>query len=120
MDISGRIAEMKSQPDFKKNVGMILVHNGVVRAWSRQDGRDVVALEVKPDLAKIEEIRQEFLQKPGIFNIVIEPLEGRFEPGDDLLYIIVAGDVRENVKPVLAKVLDRVKAGPIQKKEIMA
>ena len=120
MDISKRIAEMKTTPDFKANVGMVLVHNGVVRAWSRNDGQNVVALEVKPDLAKIEEIRQEFLQKPGIFDIVIEPLEGRFEPGDDLLYIIVAGDIREHVKPVLAEVLDRVKAGPIKKKELMA
>ena len=120
MDISRRIAEMKTQPDFKEKVGMVLVHNGVVRAWSRQDGRAVVALDIKPDLAKIEEIRLEFIQKPGIFDIVIEPLEGRFEPGDDLLYIIVAGDVRENVKPVLAEVLDRVKAGPISKKGIMA
>ena len=120
MDISQKISEMKSHPDFKANVGMVLVHNGVVRAWSRKDGRNVVALEVKPDLAKIEEIRQEFLRRPGIFDIIIDPLEGRFEPGDDLLYIIVAGDVRENVKPVLAEVLDRVKAGPISKREIMA
>jgi len=120
MDISLRIAEMKSHPDFKVNVGMVLVHNGVVRAWSRKDGREVVALEVRPDQAKIEEIRQEFLQQTGIFDIVIEALEGRFEPGDDLLYIIVAGGVRENVKPVLVEVLDRVKAGPISKKEIMA
>ena len=50
MDISKRIAEMKTNPDFKANVGMLLVHNGVVRAWSRNDGQNVVALEVKPDL----------------------------------------------------------------------
>lgn len=120
MDISRRIAEMKTHPDFKNKVGMVLVHNGVVRSWSRKDGREVVALEVSPDFARIEEIRQEFLQRPGIFDIVIEPLAGRFEPGDDLLYIIVAGDIRENVKPVLAEVLDQVKAGPISKQEIMA
>jgi len=120
MDISQRIAELKKQPGFTDKVGMVLVHNGVVRSWSRQDGQEVVALEVKPDLAAVEAIRQEFLKKPGIFEIIIEPLAGRFVPGDDLLYIIVAGDVRENVKPVLAEVLDRVKAGPIAKREIMA
>ena len=53
-------------------------------------------------------------------DIIIEALAGRFVPGDDLLYIIVAGDVRENVKPVLAEVLDRVKAGPVTKREIIA
>ena len=120
MDISKRIAELKKEPGFRAGVGMILVHNGVVRAWSRKDGREVVALEVTPDLEAIEMIRQDCLTRPGIFSIVIEALEGRFVPGDDLLYIIVAGDLRENVKAVLAEVLDRVKAGPITKREIMA
>jgi len=120
MDISQRIAELKKTPGFAENVGMVLVHNGVVRAWSRKDGKKVVGLEVTPDLEKIEAIRREFLKKDGIFDIVIEARAGRFQPGDDLLFIIVAGDVRENVKPVLADLLDRVKAGPIAKKEIYA
>ena len=121
MDISKRIAEMKQQPGFKENVGMILIHNGTVRGWSRNENKkEVVAIEVTPDYEKIEAIRQEFLQREGIFDIVTEPLSGRFEPGDDLLYLIVAGDIRENIKPVLAELLDRVKAEAIQKKEIMA
>lgn len=39
-------------------------------------------------------------------------------PGDDPLFIIVAGDVRENVKPVLAKLLDRIKAEAVTKRGI--
>lgn len=120
MDISKTIAKMKENPAFAENVGMVLVHNGTVRAWSRKDHSDVVALEVTPDLAKIEEIRQEFLKMEGIFDIVIEALTGRFMPGDDLLYIVVAGDIRENVKPALADLLDRVKAEAVTKKEIKA
>lgn len=119
MDISKRIKQMKSTPGFVDNVGMVLVHNGVVRAWSRDDKKGVKCLEVTPDYEEIENIRQEFLNKPGIFDIVVEAKEGRFIPGDDLLYIIVAGDIRENVKPVLADLLDRVKSGPIRKKEII-
>lgn len=120
MDISKRIAEMKQQPGFNDNVGMILIHNGTVRSWSRQDRKEVVALEVTPDLAKIESIRQEFLKRDGIYDIVAEAKTGRFQPGDDLLYLIVAGDIREHIKPVLAELLDRVKAEAISKKEIMA
>ena len=37
MDISKTIAELKARPDFNDNVGMILVHNGTVRGWSRKD-----------------------------------------------------------------------------------
>lgn len=77
-----------------------------------------MGLEVTPDFAKISELRQEYLQRPGIFDILIEARSGRFIPGDDLLFIIVAGDLRENIKPVLSDLLDRVKAEAITKKEI--
>lgn len=110
---------MKQHPEFAENVGMILVHNGVVRAWSRKDRQGVKCLEVTPDYVKIESIRQEFLRKEGIFDIIIEAKSGRFKPGDDLLFIIVAGDIRENVKPVLADLLDRIKAEAVAKKEIV-
>lgn len=119
MDISKTIAEMKKNPEFAQNVGMLLVHNGVVRAWSRQSRDQVEYLEVTPDQQKVEEIRQEFLQREGIYDIIVEAKEGRFLPGDDLLFIIVAGDIRENVKPVLADILDRIKSEAITKKEIV-
>ena len=118
MDISQRIAEMKQQPGFQDNVGMILIHNGVVRNWSRKDKSKVKALEVTPDLNKIEAIRQELLQREGIFDIAIEAHGGEFQPGDDLLFLIVAGDLRENIKPVLSELLDRVKSEAIAKREI--
>ncbi len=120
MDISKTIQQLKQHPEFRKNVGMILIHNGVVRNWSRKDRAQVVALEVTPDLDKIEEIRQEYLQSEGIFEIIVEAHSGTFQPGDDLLFIIVAGDIRENIKPVLAELLDRIKAEAVSKKEIMA
>ncbi len=120
MDISKRIAEMKKQPGFQDNVGMILIHNGTVRSWSRADRKSVTALEVTPDLEKIESIRQDLLKRDGIYDIVTEARTGLFQPGDDLLFLIVAGDIRENIKPVLAELLDRVKSEAISKKEIMA
>jgi molybdopterin synthase catalytic subunit len=119
VDISRKIAEMKKDPLFAQNVGMILIHNGVVRAWSRKDKSQVQTIEVMADFKKIEQIRKEYEQKPGIYKIIIEAREGTFKPGDDLLFIIVAGDIRENVKPVLAEVLDKVKKEAISKKEII-
>lgn len=118
MDITQAVADLKNKPGFKDNVGMILIHNGVVRNWSRQDKAKVTTLEVTPDFAKIEVLRQEYLQREGIFDIVIEAHEGKFSPGDDLLFIIVAGDLRENIKPVLSELLDRVKAEAVTKREI--
>lgn len=118
MDISQAIQKLKERPGFKDNVGMVLIHNGVVRNWSRKDHQEVSALEVTPDLNKIEEIRQEYMKSDGIYEILIEAKSGTFQPGDDLLFIVVAGDVRENIKPVLSDLLDRIKSEAITKKEI--
>jgi len=120
MDISKTIAELKKRPDFTDNVGMILIHNGTVRNWSRTDHNQVTALETVVDAGLIEKLRQEYKKKPGIYEIIVEAHSGRFQPGDDLLFIIVAGDLREHIKPVLAELLDRIKAEAISKKEVMA
>ncbi len=120
MDISKTIADLKQRPDFNDNVGMILIHNGVVRNWSRQDHSEVSGLQTKVNHQLVEQLRQEYLKKPGIYEIIIETESGSFQPGDDLLFIIVAGDLRENIKPVLSDLLDRVKAEAITKKEFAA
>ncbi|OQY24006.1 MAG: molybdenum cofactor biosynthesis protein [Desulfobacteraceae bacterium 4572_35.2] len=118
MDISKTIAELKKDPDFANNVGMVLVHNGIVRGWSRADGAAICQMEVVSDLDKIEQIRQDIENMDGIFKVVIEARSGLMIPGDDVLFLVVAGDIRENVKPALALLLDRVKAEGVSKKEV--
>ncbi|WP_045216328.1 molybdenum cofactor biosynthesis protein MoaE [Desulfonatronovibrio magnus] len=118
MDISKAISELKKEPGFTDNVGMLLVHNGVVRSWSRKDRSSVSKIEVIPNFNKIEEIRQQFEKRTGIFRIVVHANQGVLKPGDDLLFIIVAGDIRENVKPVLSDILDTLKKDAITKKEM--
>lgn len=117
MDITKTINEMKKEPGFADNVGMVLVHNGVVRGWSRKDRSNVEHIDVSPDNEKIEIIRKEFENKPGIYRVAVEAKSGRLKPGDDLLFIIVAGDIRENVKPVLSDLLDRIKSEAVKKTE---
>ena len=117
MDISLEIAELKKKPGFTEKVGMVLVHNGVVRARSRQGGKPVDRLEVCPDQTKIEAICKELSQRPGIFSVTAQAKCGVFTPGDDLLFIIVAGDIRENVTPTLIDALNRIKSEAIGKSE---
>jgi molybdopterin synthase catalytic subunit len=120
VDISKTIAELKKDPAFAQNVGMILVHNGVVRGWSRKEGQpEVTAVDISVDRAKLEALRREYEQRPGIFRVVVEARDGHLQVGDDVLFIVVAGDIRENVKPVLADLLDRIKAEAFKKQEIM-
>jgi len=117
MDISKAIAELKKRPGFTEKVGMVLVHNGVVRATRRADSAPVTRLEVRPDQAKIDAICAELSQRPGIFAVQATALSGTFAPGDDLLFIIVAGDFRENVAPMLVEALNRIKAEAVGKTE---
>lgn len=120
MDITKAIADLKKDPGFKENVGMVLVHNGVVRGWSRKDRSTVTDIEITPDYEKMEQIRQEIEAREGIWRVVVKANQGRMQPGDDVLFLIVAGDIRENVKSALADLLDRVKAEAVSKKEILA
>lgn len=120
MDINKALADLKKEPGFTENVGMILVHNGIVRGWSRADRAEVTGIEITPDYEKMEEIRQEIESREGIFRAVAHANAGKMVPGDDVLFLIVAGDIRENVKAALADFLDRVKAEAVTKKEIFA
>lgn len=120
MDISKAIAELKTEPGFTENVGMVLVHNGVVRGWSRGSHETVRAIAIEPDHRKMEKIRRELEQRPGIFRIKAEAKAGTLKPGDDILFLIVAGDIRENVKRVFAELLDRIKSEAVIKQEYLA
>lgn len=120
MDISKKIAELKEDPKFAENVGMVLVHNGVVRGWSRGDHSEVTSIDISVDHEKAEQVRREIEQMEGIYKVVMEARSGLMKPGDDVLFLVVAGDIRENVKPALALMLDRIKAEAVTKKEHFA
>ena len=121
MNIQEQINSWKQDPDFIKNVGMILCHNGIVRGTRRGDRKEVVSVRVTPDYDKIEAIRAEFESNaPGIYRVAVEAHGGELKPGDDLLYILVAGDIRENVKAALSELLDRIKSEAVGKEELLA
>jgi molybdopterin synthase catalytic subunit len=118
MNIANMLEEVKKHPDFEK-VGMILCHNGVVRATTR-DGRKVTGLKVSVDHAKLEQILIEQSQKPGIVDIQVNIVENKdLAVGDDIMHLVVAGDIRENVISVLRETLDAVKAKVTQKTEYL-
>ena len=116
MSIANILDEIKKHPDFEK-VGMILCHNGVVRATTR-DGRRVKGLTVAVDHAKLEQIVMEQSQKPGIVDIRVNIVENKnLAVGDDIMHLIVAGDIRENVISVLTQTLDAIKKKVTKKTE---
>lgn len=120
MAIEDMVRSIKAEEGFSDNVGMILIHNGVVRGWSRQNRQAVTGVEVRPNREAIDALVREFEARPGIFRILARAESGTLAVGQDLLTLVVAGDVRENVIPVLAELLDRVKAEAVDKTEVMS
>lgn len=118
MGLDEMVREIKNRPGFTENVGMIMLHNGVVRGWSRDGHRKVTGMRITPDEMKIGAICQELGSRPGIFAISAQANAGFFKPGDDVLYLAVAGDVRENVISVFEELLRRVKKDGVKKEEI--
>ncbi|MBW2631210.1 MAG: molybdenum cofactor biosynthesis protein MoaE [Deltaproteobacteria bacterium] len=116
MDLTNMIKRVKSHPDYKK-AGMILCHNGVVRNTSR-DGRPVSELFVNVDRKRLEEILYEMKKREGIIEVLAEVQEGRLFPGDDIMLVVVAGDFRENVFPVLIDTVKAIKTEVTKKTEV--
>lgn len=115
MDMNELIRRIKDRPDYHK-VGMILCHNGVVRGTSR-DGTPVTKVTVKAEQQAIDRIVAEQKARPGIIDILVEVNEGDLSVGDDLLFIVVAGDIREHVIAVLTDTLNLIKAQGTRKTE---
>lgn len=107
--------KIKRETDPAK-VGMIACHNGLVRAMSR-GGEPAVYLEIDVDPEAWRRILEEMRRQPGIAAIEAYLFTGRRNIGDDVLLVAVAGDIRENVFPVLEKVVNKMKAQAIIKKE---
>jgi molybdopterin synthase catalytic subunit len=116
MDINKMMQDIKSHPGFD-SVGMVLCHNGVVRATSR-GGRKVSGLNVAVDHQKLAQILAEQQCRDGILAIRVEIAENRdLSVGDDVMLLLVAGDIRENVIAVLSETLNLIKSTVTTKTE---
>ncbi len=116
INASTLIEQIKNHPDYHK-AGMILCHNGVVRQTSRE-GQEVTGLTIDVDHSRLEQILEEQKNRPGIVEILIHIFEGQtLSVGDDVMYLVVAGNIRENVLAVLTDTLNLVKSEVTRKKQ---
>ncbi len=116
MDLVDMINSVRANPACKK-AGMIVCHNGIVRETSK-DGRVVRGLQVKADRDRLERVISEMRQKPGIVAVLAEVREGRLKIGDDIMFVVVAGDIREHTFPVLEEMVEALKKLVLVEREI--
>lgn len=115
MSLTELVERIKKHPDFHK-AGMILCHNGVVRATSR-DGRPVSEVSVRVDRKRLEGIIGEIKAMTGIVEVLAHVNEGTLKVGEDVMYVVVAGDFRENVFDAMIAAVNRIKADVTSKTE---
>jgi molybdopterin synthase catalytic subunit len=111
---------VRQNPDFRK-AGAIATFTGVVREETLR-GEKVQKLELEAYEEKANEVLksicEELRKKPGIVDVQIHHLLGKFSVGEDLVYVLVAGSHREQVFKILEEAVDRYKKeAPIFKKE---
>jgi len=111
------IKKIKDSQEFSKS-GMILTHTGIVRESTRE-GEKIKALEIEPDFNVVKAILTESKKLPGVKAIEIWIHEkARLNIGDEVMHIVIAGDIRENTLNAMKITLDEIKKRAVYKKHI--
>lgn len=116
--------EAKNSTNADK-IGMYLTHNGVVRKTAKAVVRGTVtqANEVKGmwfsyDQNKVDKIIEEVKQFEGIYYVRVWLNEGELKVGDDIMYVLIGGDIRPHVMESLDYLVGRIKKECVTEKEI--
>ncbi len=109
------LREARTDPAAAK-VGMFLVHNGVVRqtpkAQVRQgldDGSSVKSMEFTYNAEKVDRAISDTYKMDGIFYVRAWLNEGRLELGEDIMYVLIGGDIRPHVVDALQFLVGKIK-----------
>jgi molybdopterin synthase catalytic subunit len=108
------LQEAKSDPEALKE-GMYLVHNGIVRQTSRAKARqgveddDVKGMDFDYDASKVEQAIAETKKMEGVFHARVWLNQGQLELGEDIMYVLIGGDIRPHVIDALQFLVAKIK-----------
>lgn len=110
------LAEVKAEQSAS-GVGMYLCHNGVVRSFSR-DGRPVASMELSVDRDRLAEILSTAELMEGVSVVRAWVNEGHLNVGDDIMYVLVGGDIRDHVFEALGALVRMIKSEVVTEEEV--
>ena len=110
------LKEIKENCDAE-SLGMILVHNGIVRGTSRE-GKPVSGMKLSYDKDALERYVAQLKKREGIAAIRVWINSGMLSIGADIMYLLVAGRFRTDVLPVLQELLSTVKNEIVHEEEL--
>ena len=118
------LAEAKADPSAA-DCGMYLVHNGTVRQTARAKVRQgaentqaVTGMSFSYDPEKLEQAVRAAREMEGIFYVRVWLNEGELTLGDDIMFVLVGGDIRPHVIDALQSLVGTIKNECVTEKEL--
>ena len=96
-------------------IGMYLSHNGIVRESNKASVRNgeaerkVKGMLFSYDEEKLNSVVADAKALDGIYYIRVWLNEGELKTGDDIMYVLIGGDIRPRVVDCLQYLVGRIK-----------
>ena len=122
--IDSWLKEAKAE-ESASGCGMYLIHNGTVRRTARaavregaQDTLPVTGMNFRYDTEKVEKAVEETKAMPGIGYVRVWLNEGKLDIGDDVMLVLVGGDIRPHVIDALQFLVGTIKNSCVAEEEL--
>ena len=96
--------------------GMYLTHNGTVRQtakakvrYGEENTRAVTGMIFSYDEEKVDAVIADAYKLEGIYYIKVWLNEGQLKMGDDIMYVLIGGDIRPRVVDALQFLVGKLK-----------
>ena len=107
--------------------GMYLTHNGTVRQTAKalvrqgeENTKEVTGMIFSYDQEKVDEAVSAAKAMDGIYYIKVWLNEGELDLGDDIMYVLIGGDIRPRVVDALHYLVGRIKNECVVETELYA
>lgn len=106
-------------------IGMYLTHNGIVRQSARSkvrqgdhNSKPVTGMVFSYDADLVESVINDAKKLEGIYYIRVWLNEGQLQLGDDIMYVLIGGDIRPHVVDALQYLVGRIKTECVKETEL--
>lgn len=118
------LKEAKAHESAPK-IGMYLTHNGIVRQSARSkvrqgdpNSRPVSGMVFSYDADLVESVIADAKKLEGIYYVRVWLNEGQLKLGDDIMYVLIGGDIRPHVVDALQYLVGRIKTECVKETEL--
>ena len=118
------LEQARENPEAE-SCGMFLFHNGTVRVTAKAkvrfgagDTPPVRGMLFSYDAYRVEQARQEALRMPGIRYARVWLNQGELRVGDDIMLVLIGGDIRPHVVDALNMLVGKIKSECVEEREL--